>query len=70
MPGYRQSKKKNRRTRKKTKRPYASVRMRSSALGKAKSTPTKRSKSRRKYRNDKNITAQKISPQSKNKTCA
>ena len=53
MPGYRQSKKKNRRTRKKTKRPYASVRMKSSALGKAKSTPTKRSKSKSRSRSRK-----------------
>ena len=43
MPGYRQRRTKKTKKKKgiKTKRPYASVKMKSSALGKAKSTPTK-----------------------------
>ena len=58
MPGYRQSKKskKSRKSRKsrKIKNPYSSVKMRTSALGKAKSAPTqrKKSKSRSKVRSD------------------
>ena len=56
MPGYRQRRTKKTKKKKgiKTKRPYASVKMKSSVLGKAKSTPTKsKSKSKSKSRSRK-----------------
>tara|TARA_Y100001935_G_scaffold113794_1_gene94348 strand:+ start:2400 stop:4043 length:1644 start_codon:yes stop_codon:yes gene_type:complete len=66
MPGYRQQKTKKKGRRKK-KRPYASVKLRTSALGRAKSTPTK-SKSKSKSRSKKIRSTPSKSRKSKSKS--
>ena len=70
MPGYRQSKsrrsKKTKRT--KTKRPFASIKLRKSALGRAKSTPTKTKRSKSKSRSKRVKSAPSKSRKNKSKS--